>query len=125
MGYSQAVFHGSTLVTAKVPSLIDALTGAPGVAFPRTQLRSGIDTGSVTEPLHQTGSSLGILPTSHVFIAAFNGDNIAHLHVLVKQKNFPYNSHLSPKNSTQLVTIIPETTFCVFGYIIFVFMLTM
>ena len=28
-GWDTIVFHGSTLVTAKKPSLIDALTGAP------------------------------------------------------------------------------------------------
>ena len=28
-GWDTDVFHGSTLVTVKIPSLIDALTGAP------------------------------------------------------------------------------------------------
>jgi len=55
----------------KLP-LIDAVTGAPGMAFPHTRLRSGIAIGRGTEPSHQTGSSLGILPSAHVFIAAFD-----------------------------------------------------
>jgi len=37
----------------QMPSLIGTVTGAPGVAFPRTQLRSGIVSGRVTDALHQ------------------------------------------------------------------------
>ena len=71
-GGIQIVFHGSTLVAVSIkPPLIDAITGAPGMAFPRIRLRSGIGGGRGAEPSHQTGSSLGIFPPPRVFITAF------------------------------------------------------
>ena len=70
-GWDTKVFHGSTLVALKSEPLIDALTGAPGMAFPRIRLRSGIVTGRGTEALHQMASSLGIFPGTRVFITAF------------------------------------------------------
>ena len=52
-------------------SLIDAITGAPGMAFPRIRLRSGIAAGRVTGPFHQTGPSLSRFPAARVFVTAF------------------------------------------------------
>ena len=51
---TSSVFHGSTLVAAqsRLP-LIDAVTGAPGVAFPHTRLRSGGTSGRGTGPFQQ------------------------------------------------------------------------
>ena len=54
------------------PSLIDALTGAPGMAFPRIRLGSGIVSGRGTDALHHLASSLGILPGTRVFVTAFH-----------------------------------------------------
>ena len=59
------------------PSLIDALTGAPGVAFPHTRLGSGIADCSVTDALHHTAPSLGILLPARVFVVAFTKEKIA------------------------------------------------
>ena len=53
------------------PSLIDALTGAPGMAFPPIRLGSGIASGRNTGPFQHTGPSLGIFPETRVFVAAF------------------------------------------------------
>jgi len=45
----------------KAVPLIDALTGAPGMAFPHIRLRSGIANGRVTDALHQSGILSGNL----------------------------------------------------------------
>jgi len=45
----------------KAVPLIDALTGAPGMAFPHIRLRSGIAIGDVTDALHQGGILSGKL----------------------------------------------------------------
>ena len=60
------------------PSLIDALTGAPGMAFPPIRLGSGIASGRDTGPFQHTGPSLGIFPETRVFVAAFVSKNLAH-----------------------------------------------
>jgi hypothetical protein len=79
VGYK--VFHGSTLVAVYIkPPLIDALTGAPGMAFPHIRLKSGIAHCSVTGLFHQTSPSLGILQRPRVFIAAFNKENLPQSH---------------------------------------------
>ena len=73
-----SVFHGSTLVAVNIiPPLIDALTGAPGMAFPRIRLGSGIIPGRGTESFHQADSSLGIFPGMRVFVTAFSYKNLA------------------------------------------------
>jgi hypothetical protein len=52
--------------------LIDAVTGAPGMAFPRIQLRSGIANGRKQMPCTKSGILSENLPQTHVFIAAFH-----------------------------------------------------
>ena len=70
-GWDTNVFHGSTLVTAIRPSLIDALTGAPGGAF----LPHGSEVVSfpagLQMPCTKMASSLRIFPEKHVFVTAF------------------------------------------------------
>ena len=53
------------------PSLIDAVTGVTGRAFPPRSSESGIDPGSVPKPSHQMGSSLRFFLGTHVFRQSF------------------------------------------------------
>ena len=65
------IFHGSTLVTAVLPSLIGTVTGAPVGAFlPRGSEVVSYPAG-LRLPCTKTASSLGIFPDKHVFITAF------------------------------------------------------
>ena len=65
------IFHGSTLVTAKRPSLIDALTGAPVPVFPPGSSEVVSPTAGVQMPFSTGASSLSILPSARVFVTAF------------------------------------------------------
>ena len=121
MGYKSIPrFHPGYGLT---PSLIGTITGAPGVAFPHTQLRSGIVRGSVTDFLHQTKPSLGILPQPRVFIAAFMDNMIAQVPFIVKSDFYFFQKFL--KFSSQrhfLVTITRINLIIYIGYIILHFM---
>ena len=54
-----------------LPSLIDAVTGVTGRAFPPRSSESGIGPGSVPKPSHQMGSSLRFFLGTHVFRQSF------------------------------------------------------
>ena len=67
-------------------SLVTALTGEPGVAFPHTQLGSGIVAGQHTRSFHQADLSLGSYAGTRVFFIAFCISNIAQFALVVNPK---------------------------------------
>jgi hypothetical protein len=58
-------------------SLIDAITGAPGGAFPPPRLGSGIAGGRIPEPFHQSWPLSEDLTAARVFVTAFIHQNLA------------------------------------------------
>jgi hypothetical protein len=60
-----------------MPSLIDALTGAPVRPFPTGGSEVVSFSAGLQMPCTKTASSLGILPETHVFVAAFIKEKIS------------------------------------------------
>ena len=58
------------------PSLIGTVTGAPGVAFPHTRLRSGIATVSFPEPFHQPAPLCGAFRSACLRLSLY-GENLS------------------------------------------------
>jgi len=59
--------------------LIDALTGAPGEAFPHTQLRSGMAHRQGSRTIAANRFLSGLLSGRRVFVTAFpHGKNLSH-----------------------------------------------
>ena len=85
-GVGYKVFHGSTLVALRAEPLIDALTGAPDRAF----LPGGSEVVShcavLQMPCTKVAPSLGILRNVHVFVTAFNTQNLAQKSPAVKAR---------------------------------------
>jgi hypothetical protein len=72
------------------PPLIGALTGAPGMAFPHTQLGSGITPGRVTAALHQNGSLSGNLSGNACLRhSLFYVENLSQISEIVNPLYFP------------------------------------
>ena len=71
-------------------SLIDAITGVPGMAFPRIRLRSGIAAGRVTGPFHHAGPSLSRFPAARVFVTAFDTLNLSQFSPAVNALISPF-----------------------------------
>jgi len=69
-GVGYKVFHGSTLVAAVLP-LIDALTGAPGPAFPPDGSEVVDKTQILQHSCTKVSASLGSLRFAVVFVNAF------------------------------------------------------
>ena len=65
-----------------MPSLIDAVTGAPDGPFPASGSEAVSSTAGVQKPCSKMASSLGILPETRVFVAA-DSKNLAHFFLKV------------------------------------------
>lgn len=68
-------FHPGYGIT---PSLIAAVTGAPGRPFPTCGSEVVTRTAGVRKPFSKMASSLGILPRTHIFVSAFARKNLAY-----------------------------------------------